>query len=69
MPRPKFVEIEKDGSKAQVAEQSLSVWKRNGWTVVEDGSSENSKETPEKETKEKKPTDVNQYELFTETKE
>lgn len=40
MPRPKTIQIEKDGVTGQCTRESLKVWERNGWTVVDDGTSE-----------------------------
>lgn len=44
MPKSKYVTVEKDGSQGQVTEESLETWEKHGWTVVDDGSSEESQE-------------------------
>lgn len=46
MPKPVLVDIEKDGIRATVMDKSLKVYLRNGWTVVEDGSSETGSPEP-----------------------
>lgn len=40
MAKTKYVTIEKDGEQGQIMPASISVWEKNGWTVVDDGSSE-----------------------------
>lgn len=40
MPRPREVEITKGDLKAKVLKESVAAWKRNGWTVADDGSSD-----------------------------
>lgn len=40
MPKPKMVEIKKGDLIAEVVSTSVAAWKRNGWTVVDDESSE-----------------------------
>ena len=44
MPKQKYLTVEKDGAKGQVTEESLATWEKHGWTVVDDGSSEESQE-------------------------
>lgn len=46
MAKPTYVEIKKDDQTAKVLETAVPVWTRHGWTVVEDGSSEEKKERP-----------------------
>lgn len=43
MGKNRFVEIEKDGIRGECLPSAVRVWERDGWTVVDDGSSE---ETP-----------------------
>ena len=40
MPRAREVEITKGDLKGKVLQESVKVWERNGWTVADDGSSE-----------------------------
>lgn len=44
MPKPKYVTVSKDGSEGQVSEESLPTWEKHGWTVVDDGDSEENAE-------------------------
>ena len=44
----KMVEMaNKDGDHQKVMPSAVKVWQRNGWTVVDDGSSETPAQTPE----------------------
>ena len=48
MAKLRFVKIEKDGIEAEVLPESVKAWERNGWTAVDDGSSEQAEaEAPE----------------------
>jgi hypothetical protein len=47
MAKPQYVKIEKNGVEGQCLPQSLDVWERNGWTVVDDGDSEDAGSEPE----------------------
>lgn len=42
----KYVKIEKDGVEGQCMPAAVKVWEANGWTVVDDGSSESAPEEP-----------------------
>lgn len=44
MGKPKYVDIENEGLRGQCLETALPAWQRNGWTVVDDGSSESGTE-------------------------
>lgn len=39
MAKLQTVKIEKDGITGEVTKESLKAWERNGWTAVDDGSS------------------------------
>ncbi len=40
MPRAQQIKITKDGEEGYVLRESVKAWERNGWTVADDGSSE-----------------------------
>lgn len=40
MAKLRFVKIEKDGVEGECLPEALKAWERNGWTAVDDGSSE-----------------------------
>jgi len=40
------VKIEKDGIEGEVTREALKAWERNGWTAVDDGSSDEPAEAP-----------------------
>ena len=42
----RYVKIEKDGVEGQCMPAAVKAWERNGWTVVDDGSSESAPEAP-----------------------
>jgi hypothetical protein len=48
----RYVTITKDGEEGQCMPSAVKTWERNGWTVVDDGSSESAPEAPA----EKEPT-------------
>lgn len=47
MPRSKQIKITKDGEEGYALASSLPAWERNGWTVADDGSSEEEAEVTE----------------------
>jgi hypothetical protein len=42
MPKTKMVKITKDDQEAEVLKSAVRAWERNGWTVVDDGDSEDA---------------------------
>lgn len=60
MPKPKFVKITKDGLEGEVVKSALPAWERNGWTAVDDESSEvepHTQDVPQTELATDKPAD------------
>ena len=50
MSKQREIEIEKDGQTASVLASAVEAWKRNGWTVVDDGSSDVEVDLPPRPT-------------------
>ena len=50
MAKTGMVEIEKDGMTARVMPSSVERWGKNGWTLVEDGSSDDGTKVVEADT-------------------
>lgn len=44
MSNKKYVQIEKDGIQGECLPSAVKTWEANGWTVVDDGDSENGSE-------------------------
>jgi len=40
MTNRRYVKLEKDGIEGECLPSAVEAWKRNGWTVVDDGTSE-----------------------------
>jgi len=60
MPKTKWIEITYDDQTARVLPESVPAWEENGWTVVEDGSSESQpveKAEPAKSQPQQRPED------------
>jgi hypothetical protein len=47
MSKRQMVKIQKDGQEAEVMPSSVTAWERNGWTLVDDESSDEATPAPE----------------------
>jgi hypothetical protein len=50
MGKTKFAKIEKDGIEGECLPSAAKAWERDGWTVVDDGSSGETPETGTQQT-------------------